>query len=79
MLGELKKKDFWKAVIRLAIIFSLTATAAMSLFYFAILSFEDFKAYLKTENAIRKLLFILAFSPVYGLLVSLFYRTIKKM
>lgn len=76
---EFKKKQFWGSVLRLAVVFLLTGTALVILFYWMILPFEDFKNYLQTENALRKLLFIVAFSPIYGLLLTLFQHTIKKL
>ena len=79
IFNEFQKKDFWRAVIKIAIAFFLFVVLLGAVFYWLILPSEDFKSYISTENALRKVIFAAAFAPVYGILLTLFKRTIKKM
>lgn len=79
ILNEFTKKDFWRAVVRLALAFFFIVMILGVIFYLLVLPFDDFKNYIVTENAIRKMIFVAAFAPIYGILLTLFQRTIKMM
>ena len=78
ILKELTKISFWKIVARISFFFFLVATVFMLLFYLVTLSFENFKQFVVSEKSIRRFVFIIAFAPVYGLLMTLFQKTIKR-
>ena len=79
MLKDLFTSTFWKSALRLTVFFFLFLVVLSIIFYWIALPFEEFTLYLTSEVALRKLLFIALFSPVYGILVSSFRLTVKKI
>lgn len=73
-----KKTPFLLAVLKLAIAFFAFVTVARVLFYLITMGYDDFKSYMTSEKSMRELIWAAMFAPVYGLLVTLFYRTVKK-
>lgn len=78
MFHHFKDKSFWISVFKMALAFSIFVIIANLLLYFILLSTEDFKSFVFSESGFRKLIWVILFAPVYGILVSLFNRTVKR-